>query len=649
VSSVNEPTSVVALIWMSHEAEIYSSTVASLRAAHPDIEIVIGGAEGAAEGFECWNVVECPPRWLVHALEFVTLTGPRHVVVISEPVVVPPGFLERAVAAVEDDLRLATVSFLSNAAGALSVPSRNSPMMHQVGPHDEVSITRSLRTLEPSPSFAPIAGPVGPVTLLSRFALSAIGGFDRSVGSTSELLVADFGLRAGQRGFVNMVDGGTYYTRAYDLAPYQAGPLDAGGTREHALLSRRYPAALMGHELDSRRADSALGLTVSCAAAKIRGLRIIIDGRDIGPKEMGTQVQILSLVRELAIRSDVDSVQLALPGGVPAYAAPFLQSEKIAVIAAPDHDMSAAAPADIIHRPSQPSVALPLDLWREKATRVVVTLLDVIAYQVGAYFASGDEWLRYRQNLTAGAAGADAIVVTCDDARRHIEAEALPLESDRTFLVPLGTDHLSGAEPEEFPAELSARGFVHQEFLLVLGTNYGHKNRDLAIRTWQQLRAHYPQLSLVLAGAYVPNGSSRRAETVARQDGDTGLFVLPDVTSAERNWLMRHASAMLYPTSAEGFGLVPFEAARFGTPTVGVRFSPLRDLNPGAAAFAETWDPGDLARAVGQLLNDPKQAAEQVRITLNNANQLRWADTAAGLTNVYRNALSRPARWPYTR
>lgn len=646
---VNDPASVAALVWMARDAELYASTVASLRAAHPELTIVIGGPNGAAAGFEAWDVVKCKTLWLVHALESVTLDGPRHVVVISEPIVVPPGFLDRALAAVEDDLRLATVSFLSNAAGSLSVPGRNTPMMHQVGPHDEVSITRSLRTLEPSPSFAPIAGPVGPVTLLSRFALSAIGGFDRTIGAASELLVADFGLRAGQRGFVNVVDGGTYCTRAYDLAPYQAGPLDAGGTAEHATLSRRYPAALMGHEVESRRPDSSLGLTLSSAAVKIRGLRIIIDGRDIGPKEMGTQVQILSLVRELAIRSDVECVQLALPGSVPAYAAPFLKSEKIAVFAAPDHGMSAAAPADVIHRPSQPSVALPLDQWREKATRVVVSLLDVIAYQVGSYFASGAEWLSYRQNLTSGAAGADAIVVTCEDARRHIEAEALPLERDRMFLVPLGTDHLLGSEPEEFPAELSARGFVHQEYLLVLGTNYGHKNRDLAIRTWQQLRPHYPQLGLVLAGAYVPNGSSRRAETIARQGGDDGLFVLPDVTSAERNWLMRHASALLYPTSAEGFGLVPFEAARFGTPTVGVRFSPLRDLNPGAESFAESWNPGDLARAVGRLLNDPKQSDEQVRTTLHNANQLRWADTAAGLTNVYRNALSRPARWPYTR
>lgn len=646
---------VVALVWMQHDPRLYDTTLASLRAAHPSLEIFAAGPQGPSAGLDRWDVHHCAEPHLAAAL--ASLSAPtwrqggsrRHVLLISAPVVVPPGFLDRAIPAVDDDLRTATVSFLSNAAGALSVPNRNAPMMHQVGPHDEVSITRQLRTLAPAPPFAPIAAPIGPVTVLSRFALSAIEGLDRTLAASPELLVADFGLRAGQRCFVNVVDAGTYCTRAYDLAAYEPGPLETVGSPDHSLLERRYPTALARHEDDRTRAESPLGLAITIAAAKIRGLRIILDGRDIGPKEMGTQVQILSLARELARRTDVDSVQLAIPGGIPGYAMPFLQSEKISVFTSHDLDMSAAAPADIIHRPSQPSVALPIDAWREKADRVVVTLLDVIAFQVGAYFSSAQDWMRYRDNLTTGAAGADAIVITCDDAGRHIEAEALPLERDRTFLVPLGTDHLQGSEPDEFPAELAARGFAGQQFLLVLGTNYGHKNRDIAIKAWQLLRHAYPQLALVLAGAYVPNGSSRHAETAARHGGDDGLFVLPDVNSAERNWLMRHASCLLYPTSAEGFGLVPFEAARFGTPTVGVRFSPLRDLNPGAENFADSWDPGDLATAAGALLNDPQQAAAQVRTTLHNADQLRWADTAAGLTDVYRHALSRPSRWPYTR
>ena len=50
--------------------------------------------------------------------------------------------------------------------------------------------------------------------------------------------------------------------------------------------------------------------------------------------------------------------------------------------------------------------------------------------------------------------------------------------------------------------------------------------------------------------------------------------VLSEVEPAERNWLLANAACVLYPTSAEGFGLLPFEAASFGTPCVHVAFGP---------------------------------------------------------------------------
>jgi glycosyltransferase involved in cell wall biosynthesis len=106
---------------------------------------------------------------------------------------------------------------------------------------------------------------------------------------------------------------------------------------------------------------------------------------------------------------------------------------------------------------------------------------------------------------------------------------------------------------------------------------------------------------------------------------------------------MRHARLVLYPTSAEGFGLVPFEAARFGTPTVGIRFAPLDEFN-GPPVWASGWTDLEIASAAGRLMESPDASADQVRATLQHADRYRWADTAAGLVAAYRSALSVPAR-----
>jgi glycosyltransferase involved in cell wall biosynthesis len=640
---------VCALLWIEGLPENFIPTVQSLDAALPGIEIHVGGSNnfdvlGSTAAALSSNLkILANGISLASAVKISSAEFNRHLLIISAPVVLPPRALDRAIDAVDDDLRLATISFLSNAAGAFSVPLRNTPTSHQISVHDEVSITRGLREMSPPPPIVPVAAPAGAAVLLSHYALASVRGVDSSLAGGTDFLVADTALREARRGFLNALDTGTYITRAFDLGDYQPHPLDHPSSAEYQHLASRHPAAVNRFSNDVVSLTSPLASALTTASSKIRGLRIIIDARDLGPTEMGTQVQILSLARELAARNDVASLQLGIPGLVPAYAAPYLNSEKIQVFTSPSGDLIEADAADIIHRPSQPSTLLPFDAWRTKATRIIVTLQDLIAYQVFSYHANADVWQRYRDSLNDGALGADAVISISEETIRQIHLEQLPIDPSRLFVVPNGTDHLSGHEPQVFPNELSARGFLEQEFVLVLGTNYGHKNRDLAIRAWRLLRSSYPNLAIVLAGASVPTGSSRIEEALAIGSDASGVFTLPDVSSAERNWLMRHARVVLYPTSAEGFGLVPFEAARFGTPTVGVRFAPLNEFND-PPQWASGWTDFEIATAAGQLMESPEASDNQVRATLQNADRYRWSDTAAGLVHVYRSALSAPAR-----
>jgi glycosyltransferase involved in cell wall biosynthesis len=218
------------------------------------------------------------------------------------------------------------------------------------------------------------------------------------------------------------------------------------------------------------------------------------------------------------------------------------------------------------------------------------------------------------------------------------------------FVVENGTDHLHGNEEATMPAELVRRGLVADDFVLVLGANYGHKNRELAIRTLAELRRRGRALTLVVVGASVPFGSRRDLEARAvlqhRREFGTAdhIVTVPDVTSEERNWLLRHASVVLYPTSAEGFGLVPFEAASFGTPTVAVGFGPISEVAPDLPVVAAGWDPDDLATGVERLLDDRDLYDRQVAAVLRSGTGYTWRRTAAGLVDAYRMTLSLPSR-----
>ncbi|WP_231109301.1 glycosyltransferase [Stenotrophomonas maltophilia] len=565
------------------------------------------------------------------------------VLIAVSPAVVPPELLQRGIEWMRRDPRIATVSFLSNAAGALSFPHRNSPTPYGIAGMDEAGVCRVLRDVSPDSGPVSLQVPMGPVVLVNVRVIRAIGGFDPDRDSNPSEALAEFALRTGRRGFRHVLDAASYVTAqwASSGAPVEASDDPRSRQRLHATDSC-FPA-LHDHLRTSQA--SALAIALDVARSKVQGLRVLIDGSCLGPMEMGTQVQTLALVRSLLKRDDVSRVVLAVPGAaLPVYARDLLLQSKLAICDATDLMFRGAEQVDILHRPFQPDRPIPWDRWRQLSKRIIVTLQDLIAYRVGSYHETGQHWLEYRNNIEAASRYADAIVAISDDTRESIIDERLAVELQRIHVVKNGGDHLTDTDVEQVPQALVEKGLAAAQFLLVLGASYSHKNRDLAIHTWKELRRRGHNVALVMAGAVVAKGASRQEEAVARRDADEDhLVVMPDVSSAVRNWLLRHASIVLYPTSAEGFGLVPFEAASMGTPTAHVSFGPLRELID-SPELPQDWNPVHMADYCQQLLQDPALAEKNIKHVLASGSRLVWAATAADLTQAYRQTLATAPR-----
>lgn len=565
------------------------------------------------------------------------------ILIAVSPVVVPGELLDRALEWMQNDQRIATVSFLSNAAGALSFPHRNSPTPYGVPGMDESGVCRALRHASPDIGPVSLQVPVGAVVLVNARVIRAVGGFDPESDSNPSESLAEFALRTARRGFRHVLDASSYVTAQWSSvgAPIEASDDPRSRQRLHA-HDGSFPA-LHDHLRSSQ--ISALAIALDVARSKIQGLRVLIDGSCLGPMEMGTQVQTLALVRSLLNREDISRVVLAVPNAtLPAYARDLLLQAKLTICDATDLMFQGAEQVDILHRPFQPDRQIPWERWRQLSKRIVVTLQDLIAYRVGSYHETGQRWLEYRNNIEIAAGRSDAIVAISDDTSESIINERLAVEFQRIYVVKNGGDHLTDTDVEQVPQALVEKGLVAAQFLLVLGASYSHKNRDLAILAWKELRRRGHNIALVMAGAVVAKGSSRQEEAVARWGADEEqLVIMPDVSSAVRNWLLRHASIVLYPTSAEGFGLVPFEAASMGTPTAHVSFGPLRELID-SPELPQDWDPLHMADHCQQLLQDPQFAGKNIKRVLASGGRLVWSATAADLTVAYRQTLASAPR-----
>jgi glycosyltransferase involved in cell wall biosynthesis len=567
-------------------AVVVAGSAEALRRSHPELPVEVAAPDGlVAAANRVWDERRC------------------HVVVIAEAVELPDRALDPAIALAGADPRVGTVSFLGD---GFPAPASD----------DAAAVTRTLRVTGPALRPSPVPFAAGPAVLVSSSAFSAVGPL---AGAGAAEALVDFSLRGRRRGFISLLDPSTFCRRLSGTPFVPAGEPEATLLQEYA------------------EPGSPLSIVLAAARAKVCGLRVLIDAARLSPQEMGTQVATVALIRALARRADVARVCVALSGELPPYAASLRDDPKVDARVCPGRDFSAFGRVDVAHRPFQPDSPSDMDACRAVADRTVISILDLIAYHAVSYQLAPEHWRTYRDWLRQSVAQVDGVVAISRDVREQILLERLPVEPARVLVAELGTDHLTGEEADAVPDAVPA-GIG--PFVAVLGADYTHKNRDLAVRAHRRLCEQGLDLPLVMAGTPV-HGSSRELEAEARA-GDQRVVVLPDVSSGERNWLLRHAAVVLYPTSGEGFGLVPFEAARFGTPTAFVSFGPLAELAGELPVQAEDWSPAALAGAAAHLLADPDLARAQVEATLAAGDRYTWDRTAAVLAEAYRGLLARP-------
>lgn len=639
-----------ALIWVDRAPYAWNETIAALLRM-PQIGTVHVGVHPLAERAQ---IRLTDPRVVLHDATQVadlaaTLIGQGEgmLLTVSWPSRPPASALAVAVERMADDPRIATVSFLSNSGGALSFPHRNTNSPGGVTGHDENTLTQLLRARGPDAGDAalvPIQVAEGAMVLLNSDVVALCGGLDDLGTNNLAMAVSEFSLRAARRGFASVADLSTFVTVPWDgVGPYVS--LLQNPEARHA-LHQRYGFFPANHDLDRSRADSVLGQALDVARARATGLRVLIDGSALGPQEMGTQHLVLKLSLGLADRDDVQVVHVGVPDpkALPPYAEALARHRKVRLVTAGALDFPDAEMVDVLHRPYQPSQPIPWARWRQIAKRTVITVQDVIAYRNGAYFRDFGEWQSYRDNFVRQISRVDGVLSISHDVAAMIRQERLPVEADRVFVVENGANARGSDQPMRVPDAFLARGWAGSPFLFVLGATYAHKNRDLAIRVWAELRRNgYPH-KLVLAGANVPNGSSRVEESLLADPAlDPHLLVLPDIAEQDRNWLLGNTDLALYLTSAEGFGLIPYEAAQFGVPCLSVSFGPLRELIDDAA-LPRRFGLAELVARARTLLDDGAQARASVAAILRNSQRLSWSETARKSVDAYLAILDQPMR-----
>ncbi|HEX6029949.1 MAG TPA: glycosyltransferase family 1 protein, partial [Tepidiformaceae bacterium] len=187
--------------------------------------------------------------------------------------------------------------------------------------------------------------------------------------------------------------------------------------------------------------------------------------------------------------------------------------------------------------------------------------------------------------------------------------------------------------PRRLPAGQQSRP-DDRPYLLCVGTAEPGKRAVDAIRALAMIPGE-ARPALVLAGHPGPlSGPLRREAERLGVAGDVEFAGY--VEDSALGALIAGATALVFPSLYEGFGLPPLEAMALGTPVIATNAPAMDEVLGTAAAFVPRRDPAAIAREVTRLLADPGRREELRGRGLEQASRYSWTRTADETAAVYR-------------
>lgn len=281
-------------------------------------------------------------------------------------------------------------------------------------------------------------------------------------------------------------------------------------------------------------------------------------------------------------------------------------------------------------------------------TRQVVTVYDFSWYRF-PYVTDKRNLLRLKLFAGRSCKVADRVVAiskaTARDAMRFFHVPGRKLTVSYCGGLPDGQVQAIRQETERqaFGGEdrKAYQGLtIDGPFFLFISTIEPRKNVETIIRAYEVFRdTGSSREKLVLAGkrgwncdaVYELAQSSRYREDI----------LLPGfVTDEERAWLLRHASAFLYPSVYEGFGIPILEAFAYGLPVITARNSSLPEVGrKGAFYIDKAQDQESLAKQMRAVLAIREPAKSKMRREQEKMlSYFSWKKNADEMMQILREA-----------
>lgn len=236
-------------------------------------------------------------------------------------------------------------------------------------------------------------------------------------------------------------------------------------------------------------------------------------------------------------------------------------------------------------------------------------------------------------------------VIAVSEATKRDALKRLPLTSANFRVIPDAVDEqlalpVSDAERKETLERYS----INDPFVLYAGRIQTHKNVPRLIEAFavvkSQLENHWKfhNLKLIVIGDDM-NADPNVRHTVLRTRTQNSVRFLGFVPMETLRVFYDQATAFLFPSLYEGFGMPPLEAMSHGTPVVTSNVSSLPEAVGDAAVLVNPENVFDIGRGLRKVLLDDEYRDGLIRAGHEQVNKFSWDQTAVEVLDCYQKAV----------
>jgi len=273
----------------------------------------------------------------------------------------------------------------------------------------------------------------------------------------------------------------------------------------------------------------------------------------------------------------------------------------------------------------------------------VVSILDIIPLLLPEY--RGGPFVRAYTGLVKAAATIAKLVLTISESSRRdiVKHLGIPESRVRVTYLAAGLRYSPRRDPVDDAALRRNYLDLPQEYVLYLGGFDARKNIEtlLQVYTWAQDTIGH-DFPLVVAGQLPEHGGLFRDPRVIAKSLEVEDVVrcIGPMAEEDKPALYRGATAFLYPTRYEGFGLPALEALACGVPVVGSNASSVPEIVGEAGMLVDPDDARSMAGALIAVVTDAELHEKLSRAAVEQARKFSWEKCARETLQAYRDALA---------